>query len=95
MPVGQQPPRNEIYVVDGAVPDLQALLSMLTAMAPGRRVILLDPRSDGIWQLAAALYDESAIDALHLIAHGGAGNLRLGSATLDASSLERARVLPG
>ncbi len=54
-------------------------------------VILLDSEADGVEQLASVLSEYEDISALHILSHGGAGLIRMGSANLGSSSLERYR----
>lgn len=74
----------EVAFVDPAVPNYQELLS---GMDPNIEVILLDGGQDGVEQMAAALSGRSGIDAIHLISHGGSGELQLGTGTLNAASM--------
>ena len=76
--------RSEVVFVDPTVPNYQDLLS---GMNPNIEVIMLDGGQDGIEQMANALSGRSGIDAIHVISHGGAGELQLGTGVLNADSM--------
>lgn len=75
---------TEVVFVDPTVPNYQELLS---GMDPNIEVIMLDGGQDGMEQIASALAGRSGIDAIHLISHGAAGTLQLGSGTLNVDSM--------
>ena len=54
-------------------------------------VVLLDAQADGIDQLTDIISRYDDISALHVLSHGSVGAVRLGSARLDGSTLERYR----
>jgi hypothetical protein len=76
--------RTEIVFVDPTVPNYQDLLR---GMDSSIEVILLDGGQDGIQQMAGALAGRTGIDAIHLISHGNAGTLQLGTGTLTTESM--------
>ena len=76
--------RNEIAFIDTNVEGYQAILS---GIKPGIQIVLLDSNQDGVEQIASILSDRSNIDAIHIISHGEAGVLRLGTSTLNAENL--------
>ncbi len=75
---------TEIVFVDPTVPDYQTLLA---GMDPAIEVVVLDGGQDGIEQIAGALFGRTGIDAIHLISHGEAGELHLGTGVLTAESM--------
>ncbi len=75
---------DELFLVDGALPDLDVLLA---AAGPSRRVLVLDPFEDGVLQLARVVSQDSGLKAIHILSHGGPGTLRLGSVELNAAAL--------
>ena len=79
------PPRS-VVVIDSDVPDLQDLLS---GLAPGVEAFVIAPSSDGLAQIAAILVanDLSNLSSISLGGHGEAGQIQLGSTTLDAGDL--------
>ncbi|MFZ3015233.1 MAG: cadherin domain-containing protein [Nitrospira sp.] len=76
--------RSEVVFVDPTVPNYQDLLS---GMDPNVEVIMLDGGQDGVEQMANALSGRTSIDAIHVISHGGAGELQLGTGMLNADSM--------
>lgn len=76
--------RTEVVFVDPTVPNYQELLR---GMDPNIEVIMLDGGQDGVEQMATTLSGRSGIDAIHLISHGSAGQLQLGTGTLNAESM--------
>ncbi|GJD94845.1 Ig-like domain-containing protein [Methylobacterium iners] len=79
-------PRQELLVIDSRVPDLDVLLRGAPANA---EVLLIDLSRDGIEQIAEALRGREGIDAIHILAHGTEGELRLGSGVLNADTLRQ------
>ncbi|MBH0203467.1 MAG: DUF4347 domain-containing protein [Nitrospira sp.] len=76
--------RSEVVFVDPTVPNYQDLLS---GMDSNIEVIMLDGGQDGIEQMVNALSGRTGIDAIHLISHGEAGELQLGTGVLNADSM--------
>jgi len=77
---------NTIVLIDKSVADSEKLVN---GLRPGVRAVLLDATQDGITQLTQALQDASDISSIQVIAHGESGTLHLGSAQLNAASLDR------
>jgi large repetitive protein len=77
-------PGPEIVFIEGDVPELSLLQE---GMGAGREVYVLDPGQDGLVQMATILAGRSGISALHLVTHGAAGTIDLGTTTLDAGTL--------
>ena len=78
-------PANEIVFVDTSVEDYETILS---GIDPNIQVVLLDSQQDGIEQIADYLSNQNSIDAIHLISHGDAGTLQLGTGTLNLVSMQ-------
>ena len=76
--------RTEVVFVDPTVPNYQELLS---GMDPNIEVVMLDGGQDGVEQIANTLSVRTGIDAVHLISHGNAGELHLGTGSLTAESM--------
>ena len=76
--------RVEVIFVDAANADLVDHLQGGAA-----QVVLLSADRDGVEQIAEFLSSQRGVDAVHIISHGGAGRLALGSASLDSASLDR------
>jgi len=75
---------TEIIFIDSNVEDYETLLEGLDSNA---EVIFIDAESDGVEQIAEVLATRDNVDAIHIIAHGDAGELRLGNTTLTQSSM--------
>ena len=75
---------REIVFIDSRLADRQTLLK---GLAPNAEAILLDSDRDGVEQIAEALRGRSGIDAVHILSHGEAASLQIGTATLDAESI--------
>ncbi|MGK0298164.1 MAG: hypothetical protein ACI9XC_001782, partial [Gammaproteobacteria bacterium] len=76
---------NEIIFIDRSVDDFETLLAGISSNA---EVIFLDSNSDGVQQIADALEGRENIDAIHIIAHGDAGQLQLGNSVLTQESMQ-------
>jgi Ca2+-binding RTX toxin-like protein len=80
-----------LVIIDPSVEDPQRLAA---GVQPGAEVLLLDPRRDGVEQIAQALKESTNPTSLHLIAHGFPGGMKLGATRLSLNNLDRyARVL--
>ena len=82
--VSNVPPAKgvEITFVDSRV---QSITPYLAGRAG--EVIILNAGQDGVDQIAAVLAGRTDIAAVHIISHGRAGELELGSATLNCASM--------
>ena len=76
---------TSLVFIDTNVKDYQTLLQ---GIDPNAKVILLDPTKDGVGQIAQVVSQYDNIDALHIISHGSAGQLNLGSAVLNQSTIQ-------
>jgi hypothetical protein len=84
--------RHELVFIDGATPDIQALVDALLASNDGTRhfeLVVLDTQADGITQISNTLAGRQGLDGVHLIGHGSAGAMQLASATLDNARMAR------
>ncbi len=77
-----------IVFVDTSVPHWKTLLAGVRQAAPGDQIVLLDPTRDGVAQITDTLAGRTGITAIHLITHGNAGELQLGSVLLSAGDLD-------
>ena len=82
-------PRTEIVFIESNVADYASLIAGLD---PSLEVHVLDATGDGIAQMADILAERSGIDAIHLISHGSAGAVQLGTVTLDEETLQSRRA---
>ena len=80
------PPASGLILVDGGVENWRQLVA---DVGTDIEVIRLDAERDGVEQVAEILAGRKNLGALHLVSHGAAGEVRLGSAVLDGDSLER------
>ena len=70
--------------IDGSIDNLEALCAGIDA---GQQLVVLDPTRDGLSQIAGALQGFNDLAAIHIISHGAAGRLMLGSTSLDRAAL--------
>jgi MYXO-CTERM domain-containing protein len=83
---------RELLVVDARVPHRELLVA---GARRGVEVLLLDADRDGITQIAAATEGRD-FGAIHLVAHGSAGEVHIGSSVLDAEvAAERRDAIGG
>ena len=87
----------ELVFIDGAVADVDLLIADLQKAndADPDRVleyIVLDTERDGIAQITAALIQYNGVDGTHLVSHGRAGEVQLGSTTLSMDTIDRYRT---
>ncbi|GEC95377.1 hypothetical protein ZRA01_14500 [Zoogloea ramigera] len=96
---GQQAARsvqpNEVVFVDPRVADYRKLVDQTLQgrgqAEPARvEVVVLDLSSDGVDQIANWLgqYQDAPLQAVHILSHGGSGELNLGTTVLDGSRLD-------
>lgn len=76
-----------VVFVDTSVANYHALLNQVDRSA---RVVLLDPTLDGVEQMTRFLRTQSNVGAVHIIAQGTDETLRIGTAKLDAVSMQGA-----
>ncbi|NJK52839.1 MAG: DUF4347 domain-containing protein [Leptolyngbyaceae cyanobacterium SU_3_3] len=75
---------GSLVFIDSTVKNYQSLAAGAGA---GQEIFFLDAAQDGVAQISAVLSDRTDIASLHIVSHGSAGSLKLGSATLDLSTL--------
>ncbi|MGI9468884.1 MAG: DUF4347 domain-containing protein, partial [Rubripirellula sp.] len=83
-PGQSNPDANEIVFIDAGVQDHETLEA---GFREGVEVLILEGTQDGVTQISQALQGRADLDAIHLISHGSAGSLRLGSAELSSESM--------
>ncbi len=76
--------RNIIFI-DTRVPDYESLIANIQ---PGTEVVIIDPTKDGITQITESLLGKQ-YDSLHIVSHGSAGSLQLGSNYLNSGNLSQ------
>ena len=76
--------RKEVVLVDTSVKDYQSLEQGIGA---GVGIVEFDGSKDGLAQIAQWATTASGYDAIHILSHGSAGVVRLGTAVLTQESL--------
>ena len=76
--------RKEVALVDTSVKDYQSLEQGIGA---GVGIVEFDGSKDGLAQIAQWATTASGYDAIHILSHGSAGVVRLGTAVLTQESL--------
>jgi Ca2+-binding RTX toxin-like protein len=74
-----------LVLVDSTVNQYQSLIQNLRSEA---EVVVLDPNQDGVEQITEVLTTRNNIESLHILSHGDAGRVYLGSAQLSSETLE-------
>jgi Tol biopolymer transport system component len=77
--------KRNIIFIDTRVPDYKNLLANIQ---PDTEVVILDPAKDGIAQITESLLGKQ-YDSLHIVSHGSAGSLQLGSNYLNSGNLSQ------
>ncbi|WP_175425636.1 DUF4347 domain-containing protein [Trinickia violacea] len=81
---GGSQPENEVVFVDTNVTNYQELLTGLPANV---KVVLLNPNSNGLEQIAQYVQQHPGIDAINLISHGAEGQVQVGNVLLDQGDI--------
>jgi VCBS repeat-containing protein len=84
-PAASSEQRQEIIFVDSNVQDYQQLVSGLSESA---EVVILGSSEDGLQQIANHLSGRNGVDAIHVLGHGEAGKVQLGTLWLGNDNLE-------
>ncbi|MEH2067537.1 MAG: DUF4347 domain-containing protein [Nostoc sp.] len=84
--VNLQEASTNIVFIDTAVADYQSLVA---GIALGNQVVILDPNEDGLTQITEFLAGRksNSVQSVHIVSHGGAGSLQLGSTYLNLTNL--------
>jgi Domain of unknown function (DUF4347) len=77
--------KRNIIFIDTRVADYK---SLLVNIQPDTEVVILDPTKDGITQITESLLGKQ-YDSLHIVSHGSAGSLQLGSNYLNSGNLSQ------
>jgi len=75
---------RELLFIDSDVANPEQLLINLN---PGIETIILQPDRDGLEQITAVINSRQNIEAIHIVAHGEAGQLHLGKLSLTTEEL--------
>jgi Ca2+-binding RTX toxin-like protein len=77
-----------LVLVDSTVDQYQSLVQNLRSEA---EVVVLDPNQDGVEQITEVLTTRNNIESLHILSHGDAGRVYLGSTQLSSETLNHYR----
>ena len=75
---------SEIVIIDAAIKEPTTLIGSLP---PQTRVYYLDSAKDGVKQITQILSSHQNLQAIHILAHGSAGQMNLGAGMLDSITL--------
>ncbi|AHF69940.1 Ig-like domain-containing protein [Pseudomonas cichorii] len=81
---------STVVFVDSRVKDAD---SLLTGVAPGAQVVMLDATKDGLQQIADYLESHQGVSSVQIIAHGNSGDLWLGNSYLSADNIAQRSAL--
>jgi hypothetical protein len=89
LPLSENPAATTVVFVDTAVDDYETLVEDIRARVDDGSVaiVYLDSTKDGIGQISDYLAGASGISAIHVISHGVAGSLQLGSAVVNEQNI--------
>src|SRR4028118_1831152 len=76
---------REIVILDPTIPDSHHIAS---GIKPGKATYVFEIQPDAVEQITTILAQHTGIEALHIISHGGSGNLYLGTTELNSSNCE-------
>ena len=75
---------HEIAFIDSRLADIGTLVKSVT---DGTRIVIIDGARDGVAQMDDALKGEHGVTGVHILSHGSAGNLVLGSSSINADTM--------
>ena len=78
--------KRQIAFIDSSVADWETLVA---GLGDGVEWILLEPGSDGLWQMANVLRGQSDVSTILVFSHGSSGELMLGDAVVNTGNLEQ------
>ncbi len=76
--------RQEIVFISTSVREYRQLLDNIS---PNAEIVVLDTNRDAVEQMAAALSGRTEVAAIHIISHGNAGELQLGTTVLNRATV--------
>ncbi|MEZ6091327.1 MAG: DUF2341 domain-containing protein [Pirellulaceae bacterium] len=79
---------RQLVIVDGSVSDIEAFFDELSLSEIPAEVFVLDSHADGIAQISQILEGRHDLTAIHLVSHGGDGEISLGNSVLNRQSME-------
>ncbi len=79
---------TELVIIDAGVEDTDQLVEDLVSSSDRNlEIVYLDAQTDGIEQITSLLEQRSGLQAVHLVSHGSAGAIQLGSSIVDNAAL--------
>ncbi len=84
-PIDEPADGISLVFVDTSVQDYQTLIE---GIEPKSTIILIDSNRDGVEQIAQTVAQYDNVSAIHIISHGQAGQINLGTAVLDQSTIQ-------
>lgn len=83
----------ELVFLDSSISNLDQMMTDLRAMIESDssrtlEFVVLDSSKDGIAQITSALLRYNGIDGMHIVSHGGTGQVQLGSTWLSINNLD-------
>lgn len=79
---------NHVVFID---PNVQEYDDLLSSTNFNTDIIILDPQRDGIEHISEVLANKTEIASIHLVSHGNAGKINLGSTQLSSDTLDMYR----
>lgn len=97
LPATMVEPVLELVFLDSSIRNLDQMAEDLRRSASSdssRRmeVVILDSTKDGIAQITSALLRYKGVDGMHIVSHGGTGQVQLGSTWLSINNLDTYRT---
>ncbi|MEJ8856076.1 DUF4347 domain-containing protein [Variovorax robiniae] len=74
-----------VYFIDRSLPDVDTLVKDL---GPNAEVHFIEPGQDGIQAIADVLQGRTDVASIQILSHGSEATVQLGTATLDAASMQ-------
>ena len=76
--------KRQIAFIDPSLVDWKTLLAGLNEDI---EVVILDPSTNGLLQIAESLRGTNSVSAIHIFSHGSSGEITLGGMALNAGNL--------
>ena len=84
------PDAKQVVIIDSRVPGLVELTKQAN---PEADIWLLDGSRSATEQITEILSNYSDLDALHILSHGGVGEIYLGAETVSAQAINKTALL--
>ncbi len=76
---------DQVVFIDNSIPDYEVLVDSIPLSL---KVVVLDGNKDGVYQIADYLKKQRNMSAIHIISHGKAGKIHIGTAALSVKTLQ-------